>query len=89
MPCGDVGLRCANPTYGLLIAKDFDSPGKPELVSCAHSPRRTTMNTRTCAACDDPLDGNAIQVKIGNRVVEVCCEECAQKLREASQEKSS
>jgi RNase P subunit RPR2 len=47
------------------------------------------MNTKTCAACDDPLDGNAIQVKIGNRVVEVCCEECAQKLREASQEKSS
>jgi hypothetical protein len=46
------------------------------------------MNNKTCAACDYPLDDNAIQVKIGTRVVEVCCEECAQKLREASQEKS-
>jgi RNase P subunit RPR2 len=46
------------------------------------------MNEKTCAACDYPLDGNAIQVKIGNRVVEVCCEECAQKLREAGKEKS-
>jgi hypothetical protein len=30
------------------------------------------------------LDENAIQVTIGNRVVEVCCEECAQKLRQAN-----
>lgn len=47
------------------------------------------MNQKTCAACDYPLDASAIQVTIGNRVVEVCCEECAEKLREASQEKSS
>jgi hypothetical protein len=47
------------------------------------------MSEKTCAACDDPLDENAIQVEVGNRVVEVCCEECAQKLREASKEKSS
>jgi hypothetical protein len=46
------------------------------------------MNTKTCAACDDPIDDNAIQVKIGTHVVEVCCEECAQKLREASKERS-
>lgn len=46
------------------------------------------MNQKTCAACDYPLDENAIQVKVGNRVVEVCCEECAQKLREASQEQA-
>jgi RNase P subunit RPR2 len=42
------------------------------------------MSEKTCAACDYPLDGNAIQVTIGGRVVEVCCEECAEKLREAS-----
>jgi len=44
------------------------------------------MNETTCAACDYPLDGNAIQVTIGGRTVEVCCEECAQKLREAEAE---
>jgi hypothetical protein len=40
------------------------------------------MAKRTCAACDCELDENVIVVKIGLRVVEVCCEECAQKLRE-------
>jgi hypothetical protein len=49
----------------------------------------TIMSEKTCAACDYPLDENAIKVTLGNRVVEVCCEECAQKLREASQGKSS
>jgi len=41
------------------------------------------MTQNTCAACDCPLDGNAIGVKLGGRTVEVCCEECAVKLREA------
>lgn len=41
------------------------------------------MPEKTCAACDCTLDENAIKVKIGARVVEVCCDECAQKLREA------
>jgi ribosome-binding protein aMBF1 (putative translation factor) len=41
------------------------------------------MNAKTCAACDYQLDGNAIKVTIGGNIVEVCCEECAQKLREA------
>ena len=41
------------------------------------------MSEKTCAACDYPLDENAIQVKIGGEVVEVCCDECAVKLREA------
>jgi hypothetical protein len=45
--------------------------------------RRSIMNETTCAACDYPLDGNAIKVTIGGRTVEVCCEDCAQKLREA------
>lgn len=41
------------------------------------------MADKTCAACDYPLDEIAIQVKIGGKTVEVCCEECAQKLKEA------
>jgi hypothetical protein len=41
------------------------------------------MSEKTCAACDYVLDANAIKVTIGGRTVEVCCEECAQKLREA------
>jgi hypothetical protein len=35
-------------------------------------------------ACGYVIDANAITVKIGGRSVEVCCEECTQKLREAS-----
>jgi hypothetical protein len=41
------------------------------------------MNEKTCAACDYALDANAIKVTIGGHVVEVCCQECAEKLREA------
>ena len=41
------------------------------------------MPTRTCAACDCELDANPITVKIGGKAVEVCCEECAQALKEA------
>jgi hypothetical protein len=41
------------------------------------------MTERTCAACDCALDANAIKVRIGGKTVEVCCDECAQKLKEA------
>ena len=41
------------------------------------------MTERTCVACDCNLDENSIAVKIGRRTVEVCCEECVQKLNEA------
>ena len=41
------------------------------------------MLEKTCAACDCKLDGNTIQVKIGGKTVDVCCDECAQKLKEA------
>jgi hypothetical protein len=41
------------------------------------------MVEKTCAACDCKLDVNPIEVKIGGKTVEVCCDECAQKLREA------
>jgi RNase P subunit RPR2 len=43
------------------------------------------MTKKTCAACDYPLEpSSTIEVKIGDKTVEVCCEECATKLREAS-----
>jgi hypothetical protein len=47
------------------------------------------MTEKTCAACDCRLDESVIRVKIGAQVVEVCCEECAQKLREVIPSKSS
>lgn len=47
------------------------------------------MAQTTCAACDCQLDGSSIKVKIGGRTVEVCCEDCAQQLREAEAEKSA
>ncbi|HEY7182533.1 MAG TPA: hypothetical protein VIC84_13990 [Blastocatellia bacterium] len=40
------------------------------------------MAEKTCAACDCELDVNSIKVKIGGKTVEVCCDECAQKLNE-------
>lgn len=39
--------------------------------------------TTTCAACDYALDETAIQVTVGGKTVEVCCEDCAAKLKEA------
>jgi hypothetical protein len=41
------------------------------------------MTAKTCAACDCELDANVITVTIGGRVVEVCCDDCAEKLKEA------
>jgi hypothetical protein len=41
------------------------------------------MSERTCAACDCKLDGAVVNVTLGGRTVEVCCEECAVALREA------
>lgn len=41
------------------------------------------MSEKTCAACDCELDEHAIQVTIGGRTVEVCCDECAVKLKES------
>ena len=41
------------------------------------------MTAKTCAACDSPLDANAIKVKLGQSIVEVCCDECARALGEA------
>ena len=41
------------------------------------------MTAKTCAACDGELDANAIKVTIGGKAVEVCCDDCAVRLKEA------
>jgi pimeloyl-ACP methyl ester carboxylesterase len=41
------------------------------------------MDEKTCAACDCKLGTDAIQVSIGGRTVEVCCDDCARMLKEA------
>jgi ribosome-binding protein aMBF1 (putative translation factor) len=41
------------------------------------------MTNKTCAACDRELDANAIKVTVGGKTVEVCCDDCAQRLKEA------
>lgn len=41
------------------------------------------MTERTCAACDCELEAEAISVSLGGKTVEVCCEDCAEQLREA------
>jgi hypothetical protein len=41
------------------------------------------MGERTCAACDCALDAHPIAVTIGGKTVDVCCDECATRLKEA------
>jgi ribosome-binding protein aMBF1 (putative translation factor) len=41
------------------------------------------MRAKTCAACDSELDGDGIMVTLGGKVVEVCCDDCAKRLKEA------
>lgn len=41
------------------------------------------MAEKTSAACDCALDESAIKITIGGKTVEVCCDECADKLKEA------
>lgn len=41
------------------------------------------MTRTSCAACDAELDDNAIPVKLRGKTVEVCCAECATRLKEA------
>lgn len=38
---------------------------------------------KTCAACDCRLDANPIKVKIRGKTVEMCCDDCSRKLKEA------
>lgn len=41
------------------------------------------MTKKTCAACDGEINDSPIQVKIHGETVEVCCADCATRLREA------
>ncbi|MBB3314344.1 RNase P subunit RPR2 [Rhizobium sp. BK181] len=41
------------------------------------------MKKTTCAACDRELGPDVISVKLGGKTVEVCCQECAEALKEA------
>jgi hypothetical protein len=41
------------------------------------------MAKKTCAACDCELDAKPIEVTVGGKTVEVCCDECARNLKEA------
>jgi RNase P subunit RPR2 len=58
------------------------------MVSLLHPDTRvkeTQMAKKTCAACDCPLEPNStIKVKIAGKTVEVCCEECSTRLKEAA-----
>ena len=69
------------------IAKESDSVTVPLLLyltlTGSVSNCRAFMNETTCAACDCKLDSNSIKVKLRGKVVEVCCTECAEKLKEA------
>ena len=49
----------------------------------------SVMANKTCAACDYPLEPNAtIRVTVGGKTVDVCCEECATKLKEAAEKQN-
>jgi NMD protein affecting ribosome stability and mRNA decay len=41
------------------------------------------MNEKTCAACDCRIEGPWIDVTVGGKTVEVCCDDCARTLNEA------
>lgn len=47
------------------------------------------MIEKTCAACDCRIEGPAIQVTVGGKAVEVCCDDCARALNEAYAPESS
>jgi hypothetical protein len=75
-------IRCRRKSLKILTAAGpvavayFTCPNRA-LLECE------VMTGKTCAACDCKLDGNAIKVKLSGKTVEVCCDECARKLKEA------
>lgn len=89
----DTTAACIAVSDGHRTTKEFDSasPCARDLMTLPNAGlhQENDMSEKTCAACDYPLDGNAIKVTIGHRVVEVCCEECAEKLREAQSKASA
>jgi hypothetical protein len=58
--------------------------GRLPVVLAASEVMEVVMSERTCVACDSPLEGTVVQVRIGGRTFEVCCEDCAFRLNEAA-----
>jgi hypothetical protein len=42
------------------------------------------MKTKKCPVCDWEIKDGGIQVKVGDKAVTVCCEDCANKAKENS-----
>jgi hypothetical protein len=68
------------------LLKILTAESLPKLAYCSHRNLSVMeipiMAAKTCAACDCVLDSTAIKVTVGRKTVEVCCEECAQKLKD-------
>jgi hypothetical protein len=69
----------------LKVAKESDSGAdRPMMFSELRVFMEACVVTkRTCAACDGELGDTPIQVKIRGKTVEVCCKDCATRLKEA------
>ena len=75
----------------MQVAKELDSGfssenGPPAVRQGRRAGNKcgeNSMTTKTCAACDCELDSDPIIVTIGGDTVEVCCQECAIRLKEA------
>ena len=77
-------MRVSCKSLKILIAALLTSVAYWVHRSWGILPEDKIMVEKTCAACDCKLDEGSIKVKIGGKTVEVCCDECAQKLKEAS-----
>jgi hypothetical protein len=73
--------------YQIIKLKILTAGRGPDVAKYGHAIVRSGAKDmgieKTCAACDCKLDEGAIKVKLGGRIVEVCCDECARKLKEA------
>ena len=76
-------LRVSTKSLKILIAALWSSVAYWVHPIFGNSLGDKIMVEKTCAACDSKLDEGSIKVKIGGKTVEVCCDECAQKLKEA------
>jgi len=49
--------------------------------ACCDQFQETIMKTEKCPVCDWELKGDAKKVKVKDRTVTVCCDECAEKVK--------
>ena len=77
-------MRASAKLLKILIAVLSHSVAYWVHPTIGKSSGRQIMAEKTCAACDCKLNEDVIKVKIGGKTVEVCCDECAQKLKEAN-----